>query len=175
MRIENLVEEYLDIVDENDNVIDKDTRENIWKRGLKHNVRVVNILIFNTKDKLLLPKRSMNRRIFPGCFDFSCGEHVLTGENYYDAAIRGLKEELGIVDIKLIELGKLTPKEDVSCFMKVYQLTYDGEINNYDKNGIDNLFWYDLSAVKQMVGKDKSKFKGDFPIVLDWYIKKFRK
>ncbi len=175
MGTENSVEEYLNIVDENDNVIDKDTRESIWKRGLEHNVRVVNIFVFNTKGKLLLPKRSMNRKIFPGCFDFSCGEHVLAGENYYDAAIRGLKEELGIVDVKLIELGKLTLEEGVNCFMKVYQLIHDGEINNYDKNGIDNLFWFDLSTVKQMVEKDKNKFKKDFPIVLDWYIKKFRK
>lgn len=161
-------EEYLDIVDENDNVIGKDTRENIWKRGLEHNVRVVNIFIFSSKGGLLLPKRSMNRRIFPGCYDFSCGECVLAGEDYYDAAVRGLKEELGITNPRLVELGKITPKEGVSCFMKVYKLTYNGEINNYDENGIDNLFWHDLATIKQMVKKDKNKFKADFPIVLEW-------
>jgi len=161
-------DEYLDIVDENDNVKSKDTRENIWKRGLEHNVRVVNIFIFNSKKELLLPKRSMDRRIFPGCYDFSCGEHVQAGEDYYDAAVRGLKEELGIVDQKLVELGKITPKEGVNCFMKVYKLTYDREINNYDKKGIDNLFWYDLSTIKKMVKEDGSKFKTDFPIVLEW-------
>ena len=160
-------DEYLDIVDENDNVESKDTRENIWKRGLEHNVRVVNIFIFNSKKELLLPKRSMDRRIFPGCYDFSCGEHVQAGEDYYDAAIRGLKEELGIVDQKLVELGKITPKEGVNCFMKVYKLTYDREINNYDKKGIDNLFWYDLAIIKQMIKEDKNKFKADFPIVLE--------
>ena len=40
-----MAEEYLDIADEDDNVIGKDTRENIWKRGLEHNVRVVNIFV----------------------------------------------------------------------------------------------------------------------------------
>ena len=160
-------DEYLDIVDKNDNVESKDTRENIWKRGLEHNVRVVNIFIFNSKKELLLPKRSMDRRIFPGCYDFSCGEHVQAGEDYYDAAIRGLKEELGIVDQKLVELGKITPKEGVNCFMKVYKLIYDGGIKNYDKKGIDNLFWYDLAIIKQMIKEDKNKFKADFPIVLE--------
>jgi len=168
-------EEFLDIIDENDKVIDKDTRENIWKRGLEHNVRVVNIFIFNKEGKLLLPKRSMNRRIFPGCFDFSCGEHVLSGEDYYEAAIRGLREELGIENPKLTELEKLTPKDGVSCFMKIYQLNYDGEIKNYDKGGIEALFWYDLKTVKQMIKEDKHKFKRDFPTVLNWYIKKFSK
>jgi len=161
-------DEYLDIVNGNDNVKSKDTRENIWKRGLEHSVRVVNIFIFNLKGELLLPKRSMNRRIFPGCYDFSCGEHLQAGEDYYDAALRGLKEELGITDPRLVELGKITPKEGVSCFMKIYKLTYDKEINNYDKNGIDNLFWYDLTTIKQMIKQDKNKFKADFPIVLEW-------
>ncbi len=156
-----------DKLDENDNVISRDTRENIWKRGLEHNVRVVNIFIFNTKDELLLPKRSMNRRIFPGCFDFSCGEHLLSGEDYYDAAIRGLKEELGITNVKLVELEKLTPKDGVNCFMRVYKLIYDDEINDYDKNGIDDLSWYDLKTIKGMIRKDKGKFKDDFPIVFE--------
>lgn len=170
----NKKEEYLDIVDENDKVIGRGARENIWKKGLEHNVRVVNIFIFNKEGKLLLPKRSSNRKIFPSCFDFSCGEHLLAGEDYYEAAIRGLKEELGLRNLNLTELGKLTPKEGVSCFMKVYQLIYDGKINNYDRKGIDNLFWYDLETIREMIKKDKSKFKGDFPIVLDWYIKKFK-
>ena len=170
-----MAEEYLDIADEDDNVIGKDTRENIWKRGLEHNVRVVNIFVCNIKGQLLLPKRSMNRKIFPGCFDFSCGEHVLSGEDYYDAAIRGLKEELGITNVKLVELGKLTPKEGISCFMTVYQLTHDGEINDYDKNGIEKLSWYNLKKIQEMIEEDKSKFKDDFPIVLDWFIKNFRR
>lgn len=167
-------EEYLNIVDENDKIIGKDTRGNIWKKGLEHNVRVVNIFVFNKKGKILLPKRSMNRRIFPGCFDFSCGEHVLAGEDYYDAAIRGIKEELEIENAKLIELGKLTPKEGVSCFMKIYKVIYDGEIKNYDKDGIESLAFYDLETIKRMVNQNMDKFKPDFPEVLNWLEKEIR-
>jgi len=170
-----MTKEYLDIVDENDNVIGRDTRENIWKKELEHNVRVINVFIFNSKGKLLLPKRSMDRRISPGCYDFSCGEHVLSGEDYYDAAIRGLKEELGITNAKIVELGKLTPKDGVNCFMKVYRLIYDDDLANYDRNGIKNLYWYDLKTIQQMIKGDKNKFKDDFAIVLEWYIKKFRR
>lgn len=167
-------DEYLDIVDENDNVIGKDTRENIYTKGLEHDVRVINIFVFNSEGKLLLPKKSIKSRFFPGCFDFSCGEHVTSGEDYYQAAKRGLEEELGIKDEELVELGKLTPKDGVSCFMKVYKLEYNKEIDNYDKAGIDKLYWCDLVKVRQMVIEDKTKFKGDFPEVLEWYIKKFK-
>lgn len=168
-------DEYLDIVDENDNVIDKDWRNSIYKKGLNHNIRAVNVFIFNSENKLLLPKRSMNRRIYPGCFDFSCAEHVASGEDYYQAAKRGLEEELGIKDLELIELGKLTPKDGVSCFMKVYKSEYNEDITNYDKDGIDKLFWHSLEEVKQMIAEDKNKFKGDFLEVLRWYVKKFKK
>lgn len=166
--------EYLDIVDENDNVVGRDTRENIYKKGLEHKIRVVNIFVFNAGKKLLVPKRSMNRKIFPGCYDFSCGEHVKSQEKYYDAAIRGLKEELGIENAKLIELGKLSPKEGVNCFMKVYKVNYSDKINNYDQDGIDSLFWYDLNTVKQIIKKDETKFKTDFFTVLNWFIKNFK-
>ncbi len=168
-------EEYLDIVDENDKVVGRDTRENIYSKGLEHNVRVVNIFVFNFEGKLLLPKKTMGSKYFPGRFDFSCGEHVVSGEDYDQAAKRGIEEELGIKDAELIELGKLTPKDDVSCFMKVYELEYNKEIVNYDRAGIDKLYWCDLKKVRQMVSEDKNKFKGDFPEVLGWYVKKFEK
>jgi len=103
-------EEYLDIVDRNDKVVGRDTRNNIWKRGLEHNVRVVNIFVLNAENKILLPTRSMKKKIFPGCYDFSCGEHVRSGESYLEAAKRGLNEELSIKEAKIQELGKMTPK-----------------------------------------------------------------
>lgn len=166
-------DEYLDIVDENDNVIGRDWRNSIYANGLNHNIRAVNVFIFNSEGKLLVPKRSMNRRIYPGCFDFSCAEHVMFGEDYHQAAKRGLEEELGIKDLELIELGKLTPKDGVSCFMKVYKSEYNKDIANYDKDGIDELFWHGLEKIKQMIAEDKTKFKGDFLEVLGWYEKKF--
>jgi len=162
-------DEYLDIVNENDVVIGKDLRSNIYAKNLSNNIRVINIFLFNSKNELLLPKRSANRKIFPNCYDFSCGEHVTLGEEYYDAAIRGLEEELGIKNVKLIELGKLTPKDGANCFMKVYKLVYDFPIVNYDKDGIESLNWFSLEKVKQLLKENKTDFKSDFPIAFEKY------
>ncbi len=166
-------DEVLDIVNEHDEVIRKDKRINIVKQGLKkgESIRVVNIFIFNSRGKLLVPKRSLDRLIFPGCYDFSCGEHVESEEDYYVAAIRGLKEELNIENIKLQELGKLGPKDNVSNFMKVYKLIYDGPINNYDKKGINKLYWFNLQEVKKMLKETPKEFKGDFKQLFEKYIK----
>jgi len=159
--------EYLDVVNEDDVVISKETRENIWKKGLEHNVRVVNIFLFNSKGELLVPKRSKNRKLFPRRYDFSCGEHVISGENYYDTAVRGLKEELGISGVKLTELGKLTPREDgVNCFMKAFKLIHDGKID-CDRVGIESIKFYHLEKVREMLNKTPDKFKPDFKPVFE--------
>ncbi len=158
--------ELLDIVDENDNVISKNTRENIWKRGLEHNVRVVNMFLFNSNGKLLIPKRSKNRKLFPGCYDFSCGEHLISGEDYHSAAIRGLKEELGITNVEISEMGKLTPKDGVNCFMKVFKIIHDDEIN-YDRKGIESVKFYSLEKIRDILKRTPEKFKPDFKVVFN--------
>jgi len=155
-------DEILDIVDDSDKVIGKDTRDNIWKRGLHHNVRVVNIFILNSEGKILLPKRTMTKKIFPGCFDFSCGEHVLSGETYDEAAIRGLKEELDIKELKLETLGKLTPSDGVGCFSTYYKVVFGGEIKNFNKDEVEKLFWFTPKELDEMLKKDESKFKGGY-------------
>lgn len=171
-----MAEEYLDVVDEKDNVIRKELRNNVYKKGPNNqlskdeSIRVINILIFNSNNELLLQKRSMNRRLFPGEYDLSCAEHVSSGEDYEEAAYRGLKEELGM-DINLEELGKLTPKEGVHCFMKIYRGFYDKDIIEYDKDGIDKLVWVPIKEVLDFVEKDG--FKWDPPIIIKWYITNF--
>ncbi len=170
-------DEYLDLVDKDDQVIKKDLRSRIYAGQMPKNatIRVVNLLIFNSKGELLVPKRSMNRHIFPGCYDFSCGEHVMVGEDYDTAAIRGLEEELGIQGVKVEFLTKLVPEEfgtrfpkkGASAFMKIYKVTHNGPFPKYDQDGIESLNWFTLEQVKQMLEKDRSHFKYDFAVVLN--------
>ena len=165
-------EEYLDIVDEKDNVIGKDTRKNIYLGDKpKHLIRYVHVLVFNSKGELLVPKRSLNREIFPGCYDFSCSEHVSSGETYKEAAIRGLEEELGIKNVKLQEVAKLSPKEGVHGFTMTYEIRYNGSISNYDRDGISSLHWFNIETIKKMIVQNKKQFKSDFPVVFQCYLK----
>lgn len=45
---------------------------------------------------ILLQRRSKKKALEGGCWDLSCAEHVSAGESYLQAAVRGLREELGI-------------------------------------------------------------------------------
>lgn len=94
--------EYLDVVDENNQVIGKETREKIHCSGLWH--RGVHVLIFNSNRRLILQMRSVEKDKFPNRYDCSVSEHLKVGETYEAAAIRGLEEELKITDVGLKRL-----------------------------------------------------------------------
>lgn len=135
-------EEYLDLVDENDVVIDKKKRSDVYAEGLS-NFRVVNVFIKNSKGELWIPRRAANKRIFPLALDMSMGGHVDSGETYDEAFRRETEEELRM-DMRQIPyrlLGHLTPHhDDVAAFMNVYEITMD-DVPPYDPNEFTEWFW----------------------------------
>ena len=59
-----IVDEFLDIVDETDNVIGQSRRSDVHQRGLLH--RSIHLLVFNDLGELLMQKRSMKKDESPG-------------------------------------------------------------------------------------------------------------
>lgn len=121
--------EILDLVDVDDVVIWSAPREQIYKEWL-HNFRCVNIFLCNSSWDILIPIRDMNRSIYPWCYDFSCGEHVMSGETYVQTAVRWLQEELWIHihSDALYELGKWKPQDWFWCYAMYYLLSRNREI-----------------------------------------------
>lgn len=163
----------LDIVDENDNFLKKELMSKIRVSKLSNNnyLRYVNVLAFNKKGLLLLPKRSANSIYFPNCYDFSSGKHVLSDENYDAAVKRSIKEELGLTPSNIEFLGKLSPLDGVSGFMKIYKIIIDESNLNYNKKDFQSLEWYDINIIIEMIENNPSNFKSDLLIVLKWYNK----
>lgn len=87
--------EYFDILDEKGMYVGKvETRENVHKTGLWH--KAVVVFIINSKEQVLLQKRSNTKKLWPNMWDITAGGHVLAGEFGFEAIIREAKEELGI-------------------------------------------------------------------------------
>jgi isopentenyl-diphosphate Delta-isomerase len=121
-------EEWFDVVDERDEVIRRATRREVHASGWRH--RAVHVLVFDAAGRVLLQKRSMLKDLSPGKWDSSCSGHVDAGEDYDSAAVRELKEEIGVVVTHPPERWfRLQPCEDTgSEFVWVYRLRYDGPI-----------------------------------------------
>jgi isopentenyldiphosphate isomerase len=87
-------EEILDVVNERDEVVDRRPRGEVHRLGLRH--RAVHILVFNRQGRVFLQKRSLDKDTFPGTWDSSASGHLESGEDYDAAAVRELREELGL-------------------------------------------------------------------------------
>jgi isopentenyldiphosphate isomerase len=88
------MDELLDLVNENDEVIGE-----VWKSETVGNpkliFREVGILIYDDKRRLLLQRRSVKKKTYPGYWIISAGGHVHKGENPEKEAHKELLEEIG--------------------------------------------------------------------------------
>ena len=118
--------EWLDLVNERDEVTGRVTREDAWARRLP--VRVVNAFLVNARGQLWIPRRTQTKRTFPGCLDMSVGGHVESGESYEQAFRRETREELNlnVDDLPWREIAAFSPfQTSLSTFMRVYELRAD--------------------------------------------------
>lgn len=156
-------DEWLDLVDENDNVIGKKLRSEVQAEYIS-NFRVVNAFVVNSTGHIWIPRRAAHKRIFPLCLDMSMGGHVESGENYEQAFKRETLEELNI-DTDTAEvrfLGHLSPQtDDVSANMNVYEIRMN-ETPNYNKNDFIEYFWLTPKEILERLD-EYDKGKSDLP------------
>jgi isopentenyldiphosphate isomerase len=86
--------EYLEIVDETNQVVGLATRFDIHQKGLRH--RSVHIFIFNSRGDLYLQLRAPHKDQYPEHWDSSAAGHTDPGESPGETARRELLEELGL-------------------------------------------------------------------------------
>lgn len=158
-RIAPAGDEYLDLVDTDDEVIGYMLRSQVYAEGLS-NFRVVNAFIVNREGKIWIPRRTSNKRVFPLCLDMSMGGHVESGETYEQAFRRETSEELNI-DIDQISwraLGLVTPHEHgISAFSMVYEMRLD-EVPHFNPDDYLEYFWLSpQELLDQLRAGEKSK------------------
>ncbi|MEM4263604.1 MAG: NUDIX domain-containing protein [Candidatus Woesearchaeota archaeon] len=150
--------EVLDVVTPKDEVIGSASREECHKEDLRH--RGVHIFLFDYEGKVLLQKRSKNKDAFPEYYEASLSEHVKKGEEYTDAAIRELKEELGIKAKKedlreLLKFKMLFGKEHE--IITHFTIKYNGEIKP-NKREIETCGFITWEELGRMINAMPHKF-----------------
>ncbi|NJB66791.1 isopentenyl-diphosphate delta-isomerase [Desulfobaculum xiamenense] len=84
----------VEVVDDSDNPLCVLPLTDAARQTLRH--RAVLVLVYDHEGRLYLQKRSGSKSLFPGRWDLSATGHVKAHESREDAAIRELREELGI-------------------------------------------------------------------------------
>jgi len=85
---------YIDIVNENDEVIGKELKSK--KPDLNFISRVVAIMVRDSEKRFIVCKRGSHKKVDADKYDLAAFGNVDAGEEYEQAAIRELKEELDI-------------------------------------------------------------------------------
>lgn len=82
------------------------SRDRVHRLGVWH--RAVNVFLFNEGGELLIQQRAAAKDVCPLKWDLSVAEHLQVGENYEQAAVRGVQEELGTSVNELVPYGEPT-------------------------------------------------------------------
>ena len=167
-----MTDELLDIVNDKDIVTDQQMRSTVHQLGLQH--RGVHVFLFTRDGKMLVQKRSADRAASPSALDCSVSEHVKAGESYLDAAMRGMKEEMGVDGIEIKELVKFrmnygTNDNEIST---LYEGTVDPAAVKFDPIEIEEINYYSVDELQEMIESGNVKFCGWFVELLNWYLEK---
>ena len=162
------MDELLDVVNDDDIVTGHEMRSKVHQRGLQH--RGVHVFLLTHDGRLLIQKRSKDRAQYPSAWDCSVSEHVKAGESYRDAAIRGLKEEMGVseIEIEAIVKFKMNYGPNDNEISTLYRGIVDPAKVTFDPVEIEKIEYLNADELQQALNEAKDVFCGWFVHMLLW-------
>lgn len=155
-------EEYFDVVDESDVVVDRLPRSEVHRLQLRH--RAAHIFLFRSDGCMLIHLRSANKVEFPSVWTSSASGHVSSGEDYALSAERELQEELG-VSADLIRFGRFPACPETSNeFTELFVASSDDEISP-DPVEIVDTRWMDPADIEAEVAAAPDSFSPAFRLL----------
>jgi isopentenyldiphosphate isomerase len=126
------------------------------KNGWFH--ATVHIWLFTSDEKILLQKRALTKKVFPGLWDISVAGHIAAGEEVLTSAKREVFEEIGL---------QLEEKDLIKIGTRIHQVSHTNGIQDNEhhhvfiarlkthlseltiqKEEVDEIMLFDLSTLK---------------------------
>lgn len=95
------------------------------KNGWFHTT--VHIWLFTSDEKILLQKRALTKKVFPGIWDISVAGHIGAGEKIIEGAKREVFEEIGL---------QLEEKDFTKIGTRVHQLKHENGIQDNEHHHV---------------------------------------
>ncbi|MFA6994850.1 MAG: NUDIX domain-containing protein [Patescibacteria group bacterium] len=168
--------ELLNIVDENDQIIGQETRENIHKNGLLH--REIHVYFITPNKEIIFQHRAEDKDTYPDLLDATVGGHVEIGNSYEQTAVKETEEETGL-KIKfsdLILINKIKKYSEDKATNKInnvfntrYAYIYKGDVKNLRIESGKALGFeiWPLDKLLNLTDSDKARF---IPYILEFII-----
>jgi isopentenyl-diphosphate Delta-isomerase len=166
------MEELFDVVDKWNNIVDQRPRAEVVAKKLLH--RSVHVFVFDQKKLLFVHRRKDDREEHAGMWDGSCAGHVKAGEEYFAAAEREMKEELGLTLYPAFLRDFGASKKTSFEFVKLYCV--EG-VRHKDVTWTEEEFtdgqWLGLDEIERQM--KKTKWSPSFVMMLRWYREVFER
>ena len=153
--------EYLDIVDENNNLTGMVVeREEAHRKNLYH--RHVMTWIMNDKGEVLMQKRADNKNRHPGEWA-KTGGHVEAGETVEDALQREVKEEVGMFvpkeSMQLISIFRShNPDNNFFVYSFISYVNYKIEECELQKEEVAEIRYFTIEELEQAKKEDNKEY-----------------
>ena len=175
--------EYLDVVNDKDEVVGKELKILCHKNDLMH--RGSGILVFkdNHLDAILLQKRSRSVRQDPGLW-CNPGGHVQSGESYETAAKRECQEELFSKNSLPLDFFQTSHLKHIFTFFKnqpfdrefiaVFQMIYQGPFSPLEDE-VEQLQFFHMSEIGKNLLTHPEIYTFTFQKIFNLYQKNTKK
>ena len=98
-----------------------EAHKNGWFHATAH------IWFFTSNKKILLQKRALTKKVFPGIWDISVAGHIGAGEEVLEGAKREVFEEIGLI---------LEDKEFIKIGTRIHQVTHENGIQDNEHHHV---------------------------------------
>jgi isopentenyl-diphosphate delta-isomerase len=120
------MDELLDILTPDGKLTGKTAlKSEAHKNGWFH--ATVHIWLFTLEKKILLQKRALTKKVFPGIWDISVAGHIGAGEAILEGAKREVFEEIGL---------KLEDKDFLKIGTRIHQVTHENGIQDNEHHHV---------------------------------------
>jgi isopentenyldiphosphate isomerase len=145
-----VTDERVDVVDPDDHVVGTVARAVMRRDHLRH--RATFVIVRSSDGRVLIHRRSDDKDLWPGRWDLAVGGVVQAGEDYDEAAVRELAEEVGVVGRPLVRLGAGRYEDaDVRLLAVLYEVRSDGPFTFADGEVVEARF-VTVSELRRLVG-----------------------
>lgn len=149
------------LVDQHDQVIGEMEKMEAHVKGVLH--RAFSVFLFNDAGELLLQQRAFSKYHSGGLWTNTCCSHPSPGEEVVEAALRRLKEELGIKDVDVEIVHHFVYKAEFENGLTEHEFDYvlkgnyngDAILNNEE---VESVKWISMRQLKDEINSDPDKF-----------------
>ncbi len=165
------MEEMVVLINENDEVKGLMEKMQAHKTGLLH--RAFSVFLFNNQGEMLLQKRAAHKYHSPNQWTNAVCSHPRDGETYKDAALRRLKEELGI-EVEIDHKFFFIYKADVGDGLWEHELdhvfvgNYQGEFQ-LNPEEVSEVRYISQENLEKEMTENPANFTEWFKIILKEY------